>query len=421
MKNFDKKGIAAKITAAVCAVVLVLAAGAVLLSGMGSRSVETVAFASPSPSPVPEEPHSEQNEANAVSDEQLSLFAVPLDETGVSLMTQNFIFSYVGDPEDIVEEKLLGPGMHDERVITLKERLMEKGFMEGDEPSDYYGEQTASSVQLFQRACDLEITGTLDDTTFTMLMDENAPSYLLNVGLNGTDVEEVQKRLKKLGYLKVKVTGYFGADTEAAVKAFQKNNGLTVDGCVGSETREVLYSSSAKKAVSPSKSKSPSPSKNTATKDPAPSKTAPADPPQQSENNNSGLPAPDSGRVETFINYAQTLMGKPYVLGGKGPEKFDCSGFIYYALNKSGVMSINYMTSAGWKKSSFPTVSKSELQRGDILCFNGPNGTGHVGIYLGSQKMLDASSDEGKIRITSNIWSKNYWNKYFRFGKRALY
>ena len=140
MKNFDKKGIAAKITAAVCAVVLVLAAGAVLLSGMGSRSVETVAFASPSPSPVPEEPHSEQNEANAVSDEQLSLFAVPLDETGVSLMTQNFIFSYVGDPEDIVEEKLLGPGMHDERVITLKERLMEKGFMEGDEPSDYYGE-----------------------------------------------------------------------------------------------------------------------------------------------------------------------------------------------------------------------------------------------------------------------------------------
>ena len=418
MKGRDKKDIAVKIIAAVCAVIIVLTAGTVILSGMGSTELETITYAEPSPSP------SEEAAADEVfSDDALVEIAVPLDDTGLSLMPDSFAFSEVNNPEEVVEESALRPGVHDERVITVKERLMDRGFLGADEPSDYFGEQTAYAVQLFQRACEIEMTGAVDDETYTRLMSEEAPLYLLNVGLNGTDVEEAQKRLKKLGYLSVKVTGYFGADTEKAVKAFQKNNGLSVDGCIGSQTREVLYSSDAKKAVTAVKSKSPSPSPSkskdpASSKEPAKENTPTAEP---SKEVSSGLPSPDSAKVETFINYAKTLMGKPYVLGGKGPEKFDCSGFIYYALNKSGVMSINYMTSAGWKRSSFPTVSKSELKRGDILCFDGPNGTGHVGIYLGDQQMLDASSDEGKIRITSNIWSKTYWNKYFKFAKRALY
>ena len=95
---------------------------------------------------------------------------------------------------------------------------------------------------------------------------------------------------------------------------------------------------------------------------------------------------------------------------------FDCSGFIYYALNHSGVKSLSYMTSRGWARSSYPTVSKEDLQRGDILCFDG-----HVGIYLGNDTMLDASSEEGKIRVTKNIWSKRYWVTHWKFGKRVLY
>ena len=423
----ERKNRWTRITAAACTVVLVFAAGFIVLSGAGKTSVEAVSLPELTPSPYPSLAAQEEY---SLSDADVALLGMALDDTGLSLMPSGFAFAEVEDPEQVVEENSLSPGVHDERVISIKERLMELKYMESDAPDDYYGEQTAYAVQLFQRSTGLEVTGSADDETIALLMSDEAPVYLMTVGMNGTDVEEIQKRLKQLGYLKVKVTGYFGADTREAVLAFQKNNSLSQDGCVGEQTREALYSSSAKKAgekatpsKSPTASKSASPSKSA-----PPTKTAasakpsspgaseqptaekPTDPPK------TDLPSPDSGKVETFINYAQTLLGMPYVLGGKGPDKFDCSGFIYYALNQSGVKSIGYMTSGGWANSSFPTVPKDSLQRGDILCFNG-----HVGIYLGGGKMLDASSNEGKIRITSNIWSNSYWNKNFKFGKRALY
>ena len=63
-----------------------------------------------------------------------------------------------------------------------------------------------------------------------------------------TDSEEVralQKRLKELGYYTGSADGDFGPATEAAVKAFQKANGLTADGKAGQKTLEKLNSSSA--------------------------------------------------------------------------------------------------------------------------------------------------------------------------------
>ncbi len=67
------------------------------------------------------------------------------------------------------------------------------------------------------------------------LKDENA------------EVTKVQERLEELGYLD-KVTGYYGTDTESAVKKFQKKNDLDADGIVGSGTKKVLFSEDAKKA-----------------------------------------------------------------------------------------------------------------------------------------------------------------------------
>ena len=70
----------------------------------------------------------------------------------------------------------------------------------------------------------------------------------LRKGDTGSDVKKLQERLKELGYFKGGTTYTFGEITEEAVKAFQKNNGLTVDGVAGKKTQDKLYSSSAKKA-----------------------------------------------------------------------------------------------------------------------------------------------------------------------------
>ncbi|MEO0686870.1 MAG: peptidoglycan-binding domain-containing protein [Cyanobacteria bacterium J06649_11] len=61
----------------------------------------------------------------------------------------------------------------------------------------------------------------------------------LSIGMNGSEVERLQKDLSVKGY-QVGVDGNFDESTENAVKAFQKDNGLTVDGVVGAETGQKL-------------------------------------------------------------------------------------------------------------------------------------------------------------------------------------
>ena len=54
-------------------------------------------------------------------------------------------------------------------------------------------------------------------------------------GSSGSDVRTAQELLKQNGY-NLTVDGIFGAKTEAAVRDYQKKNGLTVDGIVGTNT-----------------------------------------------------------------------------------------------------------------------------------------------------------------------------------------
>ena len=99
------------------------------------------------------------------------------------------------------------------------------------------------------------------------------------------------------------------------------------------------------------------------------------------------------------------------MLGGKGPDVFDCSGFVYYALKQSG-NGIGYMTSGGWANSGYTSVSWDNLQRGDIVCV-----TGHVGIYLGGGQIVAASSSSGQI-VVRNMGS--WFQSRFICGKRVL-
>ena len=74
-------------------------------------------------------------------------------------------------------------------------------------------------------------------------------SAVLKQGANGTEVKEVQRRLKLWGYYNGSVDGVFGAGTKKAVIAFQKKNGLTADGVVGKATYKALGMSSSYEAL----------------------------------------------------------------------------------------------------------------------------------------------------------------------------
>ncbi len=75
-----------------------------------------------------------------------------------------------------------------------------------------------------------------------------ASSTTLKKGDKSDEVKSMQEMLKKLSYFNEDCTGYFGSITEDAVKAFQKDNKLTVDGIVGSATVELLKKKVAEKS-----------------------------------------------------------------------------------------------------------------------------------------------------------------------------
>lgn len=84
-----------------------------------------------------------------------------------------------------------------------------------------------------------------------------APSYApitkencvtIKAGSQGMDVKRLQLRLQELGYYTSRQDGIYLTDDIAAVRAFQKANGLTADGKAGYNTQTVLYSDAAKRA-----------------------------------------------------------------------------------------------------------------------------------------------------------------------------
>ncbi|MCI8729385.1 MAG: spore cortex-lytic enzyme [Clostridia bacterium] len=94
-----------------------------------------------------------------------------------------------------------------------------------------------------QAICGLLIICTICTAIFTFADfggDETVESVALKKGSQGSDVKKVQEKLKSYGYYTGKIDGIYGSGTVSAVKKFQKDWGLTVDGIVGKNTSKAL-------------------------------------------------------------------------------------------------------------------------------------------------------------------------------------
>jgi cell wall-associated NlpC family hydrolase len=110
------------------------------------------------------------------------------------------------------------------------------------------------------------------------------------------------------------------------------------------------------------------------------------------------------------ISTAKSFLGVPYVWGGTSPQGFDCSGFIQYVFVKNGV-SLPRVASDQYKAGT--GVSKSNLKPGDLVFFETyKSGASHVGIYLGANQFIHASSGAGKVTI-SDLTSSYYTSHYY--------
>lgn len=226
------------------------------------------------------------------------------------------------------------------------------------------------------------------------------PSNTKERYLKGDDVKEVQTILTRLGFLKDKIDGLYGPKTKSAVKAFQKANGLKVDGKVGPITWAALH------------------------------------------------PAPVE--LPGLVAYAAAQVGALYVSGGQGQtatpalirrnEKdnsdykraiksydkhlasggslimYDCSGLIiHYLLDIAKVIDRD-LTAHGIYTVLCDQISKSELQAGDVVCKKNVSRIYHIGVYMGDGTVVHAKGrNYGVVRESINATG---WNRFGRLKVR---
>ena len=167
-----------------------------------------------------------------------------------------------------------------EDVRQLQIRLTTLGYFTG-KISGTYLPATQEAVSLFQRCAGEDATGSADVDTLTLIYADDALPYQegvtalpeatpappsleedvtidgdvifltpaptvafkkqLKYESKGDTVKEVQRRLTELGYYEGNISGNFLGHTRNAVKAFQQQNALTVDGIIGENTWNVLF------------------------------------------------------------------------------------------------------------------------------------------------------------------------------------
>lgn len=298
--------------------------------------------------------------------------------------------------EDAIPRSL-SIGEKSEEVLKYQKRLFKLGYLT-TEPDGTFGKDTQSAVKLFQELNGLIADGHIGPETKRIMMGGDAQANALVIGSQGDTVKSMQRLLKKYGYLSG-ADGYFGSGTEAAVRNFQKNNGLTADGKVGRATMTKLVSGNVKSATKEQANEA---------------ENAVGSAPSSSGGTSSGGNYSSGASADRLIEIALSKLNSRYKRGAKGPSSFDCSGFVYWCLNQAGVRQ-SYMTSKTWRSvTKYRKISSIEdVGKGDILVFRFSSSSGHVGIAINGSEMVDASSGTADGRVVRRSYKTDYWRKYF--------
>lgn len=129
-------------------------------------------------------------------------------------------------------------------VEDVQRRLGRLGHAAGDDPG-VFDEATQAAVRLFQQQRGLAADGIVGDDTWRALVGASFRLgdrllYVTRPMLHGDDVRELQRRLSRLGFDAGYDDGVYGPQTFDAVRDFQLNAGLVVDGLAGPATFDLL-------------------------------------------------------------------------------------------------------------------------------------------------------------------------------------
>ncbi|WP_448265403.1 peptidoglycan-binding protein [Nostoc sp. DSM 114159] len=126
----------------------------------------------------------------------------------------------------------LSQGKTGAAVTRLQQRLRQLGYFNTN-PTGNFGRITKDAVIAFQRSYRITANGIVNRQTWNALMGTSVTPG--RSSLSTQQVKELQVRLRQLGYLNADATGNVGPMTREAVIAFQRNNGLPVDGIANAQ------------------------------------------------------------------------------------------------------------------------------------------------------------------------------------------
>ncbi|MGL6107823.1 C40 family peptidase [Romboutsia sp.] len=124
----------------------------------------------------------------------------------------------------------------------------------------------------------------------------------------------------------------------------------------------------------------------------------------------------NSSERQQVVDLAYKQIGKPYSWGSSGPNSFDCSGLTSYVYKNS--VNVKLPRTSSDQSRFGKTVSKGQLEPGDLLFFGSGSNVSHVGVYVGDSKMVHSPSTGQTVRV-DNINSGYYSNRLIT-AKRVL-
>ncbi len=275
----------------------------------------------------------------------------------------------------------LRSGARGNAVASLQQALNVHGASLAVDGS--FGPATLQAVRSFQRGSGLVVDGVAGPKTWAALGgspvsgstgstgSSSSSQPKLRQGDRSAAVTTLQNLLRDRG-ASIVADGKFGPATQRAVLSFQRSAGLSADGVVGPKTWSALASGKGSAAGSSGSSSSSS---------------------------SSGSSSDVSGSA--IVASAKAQLGVKYVWGGSSPSKgFDCSGLTSYAYKQNGV---TLPRTARAQALGGRIISQSEARPGDLVAFTADN-YGHVAIYAGDGKIVDASGSQGKV-VYRSIWN----------------
>ncbi|WP_096437545.1 peptidoglycan-binding protein [Alteribacter populi] len=396
----------------------------------------------------------------------------------------------------VPDTHLLRQGTSGNAVTLLQEKLNDLGYLSAS-PTGNFGSQTKEAVTAYQKAHSLQIDGIAGPQTIGRINEGNSKKHspetpsssessssgnesssgnsssslpssgILRFNDRNTSVGALQEHLKKHGFYDHSVTNIYGTKTRDAVRKFQKEAAIQVDGIAGPQTFKALkswngtsgsgnsgssgnsgdssnsnsgstlmvgseggavtelqnqlktlglfnvtptgyYGSITKESVKKFQKQWNLVADGIATK-------ATRDKLEEvssihKEDAGSGSSS-GSFEVMNLIADASNYIGVPYVWGGVSPSGFDCSGFIQYVFKQNGK---NVPRTAAQQYNFGKSVSTPKV--GDVVFFETyTSGPSHNGIYIGNNQFIHSGSSTG---VTIANLNTNYWNSRYLGAKR---